>query len=107
MIPDVVAAVYEGDYRIRLKFDDGEAGMIDFSSYVEKGGIFERFKDIEFFRRFSVNAELGTLTWNNEIDIAPETLYAQATGKGLPTWMQWEEPNAAKRDLENEAQKEK
>ena len=53
----------------------------------ERGGIFSRFRDIAFFREFRVNPELGVLTWQNEIDIAPEMLYAQATGSPLPDWM--------------------
>jgi len=30
------------------------------------------------------------LTWNDEIDVAPEVLYSEATGEGLPGWMQEE-----------------
>jgi Protein of unknown function (DUF2442) len=88
MIHDLVAAVYKGGYRIELEFDDGERGVVDFTKYLEKGGVFGRLKDMEFFRGFSVNQELGTLTWGDEIDIAPETLYAEATGGGLPEWME-------------------
>jgi len=83
-----VKAIYRGDYRIELEFDDGQGGVLDFSKYPERGGAFERFKDIEFFRRFSVNAELGVLTWEGEVDVAPETLYAEATGRGVPAWME-------------------
>ena len=50
-------------------------------------GVFKRFRDLAFFREFRVNEELGTLTWGDEIDIAPETLYAAATGAPLPDWM--------------------
>jgi Protein of unknown function (DUF2442) len=39
------------------------------------------------FREFRVNSEPGTLTWADEIDLAPETLYARATGAPLPEWM--------------------
>lgn len=39
---------------------------------------------MEFFRGFSINKELGTLTWGNEIDIPPEILCAGATGGALP-----------------------
>ena len=46
--------------------------------------------DIDFFRIFLVNDELGTLTWGKEINVAPELLYAEATGSGLPAWA--EEP---------------
>ena len=88
MICDLIAATYRGDYRIELEFEDGQRGVVDFRKYVERGGVFERLKDVEFFRGFSVNGELGTLTWADEIDIAPETLYAEATGSALPDWME-------------------
>jgi hypothetical protein len=87
MLHDVVKATYRGEYRIELEFDDGQKGVVDFSKYLERGGVFERLKNLEFFRNFSVNAELGALTWGNEVDIAPETLYAEATKRGLPPWM--------------------
>ena len=91
MLHDVIAAVYKGGYSIEVEFDDGRRGTIDFSNYVEKGGVFNRFKDMDFFRRFTVNEETNTLTWDDEIDIAPETLYAEATGLGLPDWMEVEQ----------------
>ncbi|MGB6066031.1 MAG: DUF2442 domain-containing protein [Desulfomonilaceae bacterium] len=87
MVHDVISAVYKGGYLIELEFDDGKRGIVDFSKYLARGGVFERFKDVEFFRNFSVNDELGILTWANEVDVAPETLYAEATGSGLPSWM--------------------
>ena len=87
MLHDVVKATYRGEYRIELEFDDGQRGIVDFSKYLERGGVFERFKNLEFFRSFSVNAELGALTWGDELDVAPETLYAEATRSGLPPWM--------------------
>jgi hypothetical protein len=60
-------------------------------------GVFKRFRDLTFFREFRVNEELGTLTWSDESDIAPETLYAAATGAPLPDWMTKEEPSASER----------
>jgi hypothetical protein len=92
MIHDVVSAVYKGGYRIEIEFDDGKRGVVDFSKYLVRSGVFERFKDIAFFRSFRVNDELGVLTWGSEIDVAPETLYADATGLGLPSWV---EPNTS------------
>jgi hypothetical protein len=87
MLHDVVSAAYRGDYRIELTFDNGERGVVDFSPYLRRGGVFKKLRDISFFREFRVNPELGTLTWADEIDVAPETLYAQATGAPLPDWM--------------------
>jgi hypothetical protein len=91
MLHDVVSATYKGDYRIELTFDDGARGVVDFSSYLQRVGVFQRFRDINFFREFRVDPELGTLTWAGEIGVAPETLYAQATGLPLPHWMNPEE----------------
>lgn len=91
MLRDVVRAVYKGGHTIELEFDDGRRGLVDFSRYLHRGGVFERFKDLEFFRNFTVSEELGTLTWGNEVDVAPETLYAAATGSPLPTWMEPDE----------------
>ena len=99
MLHDVVKATYRGEYRIELEFDDGQKGVVDFSKYAARGGVFERFKDLEFFRSFSVNAELGALTWGDEIDVAPETLYAEATGTGLPPWMEAEAESTANKCL--------
>jgi len=99
MIHDLVAAVYKGGYRIELEFDDGERGVVDFARYVQRGGVFERLSDLEFFRGFSINQELGALTWRDEIDIAPETLYAEATGRGLPEWMEPEGTDTADHHL--------
>lgn len=93
MSHDVVSARYLAGYKIEVVFDDGRGGVVDFSRYMERGGVFERFHDIEFFRKFRVNEELGVLTWENEVDIAPETLYAEATGDPLPKWMANDSPS--------------
>ena len=87
MLHDVVSASYKGGYRIEITFDNGERGGVDFSSYLRRGGVFKKFRDVNFFREFRVNPELGTLSWTDEIDVAPETLYALATGAPLPDWM--------------------
>ena len=88
MIRDLVYARYKTGYKIEVRFDDGQGGIVDFSSYLEKGGVFDRFKDIAFFKNFKINEELGVITWQDEIDIAPETLYSEATGSALPMWME-------------------
>lgn len=103
MIHDVVSACYKGDYKIEVTFDDGKRGVVDFSKYRLKGGVFERFKDIDFFRNFSVNRELGALTWQDGIDIAPETLYSEATGSPLPDWIETEAGPAANKSLQRTA----
>jgi hypothetical protein len=87
MYKDVISATYKEGYKIEVTFEDGAKGIIDFSKYLSKGGVFEKFKDKKFFKNFKINEELGVLTWADEIDIAPETIYAEATGSQLPKWM--------------------
>jgi hypothetical protein len=87
MIYNVIFAEYKGEYQIELAFENGRRGIVDFSKYLKRGGVFERFRNIEFFRNFKINKELGVITWNDDIDIAPETLYSDATGEPLPNWM--------------------
>jgi len=43
------------------------------------------------------------LIWEDEIDIAPETLYAEATGSPLPNWMDSRGHLPAESDLEIES----
>jgi hypothetical protein len=103
MIPDVVSASYKGGYKIEVTFDNGKKGIVDFSKYLGKGGLFDHFKDINFFKNFRINQELGVLTWQDEIDIAPETLYAEATRTSLPEWMKKKGKNSANKTLRRTA----
>lgn len=96
MLMDVVSAVYKGGYKIGVTFEDGVKGIVDFSKYLNHGGVFEKFSDIEFFKNFSINKELGVLAWgDDEVDIAPETLYAEATNSPLPDWMTLQQDSSA------------
>jgi hypothetical protein len=97
MLKDVISASYKGGYKIEVTFEDGARGIVDFEKYLEKGGVFNKFKDIDFFKRFSINEELGVLTWGDEIDIAPETLYAEATRSPLPDWVDLDQNSMANR----------
>lgn len=74
MLPRLKEAKYQGDYRIWLRFADGVEGEIDLSSELW-GEMFEPLKDKGQFEKFQLNAELGTITWPNGADFAPEFLY--------------------------------
>jgi hypothetical protein len=100
MLKDVISASYRGGYKIEVTFEDGASGIVDFEKYLKKGGVFNKFKDIDFFKRFSINEELGVLVWGDEIDIAPETLYAKATQSPLPDWVDFDQNSSANRSLQ-------
>lgn len=86
MSPDLVSAKYIEAYKVQLQFADGKQGVVDFQDYLNRGGVFSKFSNPSFFQSFSVHPELRVLTWGEEIDISPETLYAKATGAALPAW---------------------
>lgn len=79
---DITEAKYLDDYRISLRFEDGSTGIADLSEYPNKNNVFRAFLDLDYFRDFRI--EYGTIVWGNgEPDIAPETLYTNATGKSV------------------------
>jgi hypothetical protein len=65
-IPAVVSAEYRGEFKIRVVFNDGVEGTIDFSDWLT-GSVFEPLKDRTYFARFFI--EGGTVTWPNGADI--------------------------------------
>ena len=71
-LPHVVAALYQGGYRLHLTFNDGTAKTLDFRQWLN-GPIFEPLRDLDYFRRFFLDG--WTVSWPNGADVAPETLY--------------------------------
>jgi hypothetical protein len=75
---DITAVEVIGEYRLRLTFEDGTVGDVDFSSREWKG-VFEPLADPAYFARVHVDRELGTIAWPNGADMAPEPLYEAAS----------------------------
>ncbi len=81
---DITDAEYEAEYRIRVRFRDGNSGVVDLKPLIEKGGVFSALRDMEAFRAFSVDPEWHVLSWEDgRIDVAPETIYEEATGENV------------------------
>jgi len=57
---------------VEVSFKDGTCGQFDCKPYFTQG-FWEPLKNESFFRQVFVEA--GTLTWPNDIDIAPEEVW--------------------------------
>lgn len=75
MPPKLVEAEPRDGYEVNLRFADGLAADVDLSYLLDYGGVFEPLRDIEFFRKLTIDEGGNTVMWPNEADIAPETLY--------------------------------
>jgi len=76
-LPAVVGVAVIGKYGLRLLFDDGTVGDVDFSAK-EWIGVFEPLRDPSYFAQVRVDPEAGTIVWPNGLDMAPEPLYEEA-----------------------------
>ena len=69
----IVACIAKPKYRVWIEFDDGLKGEVDLSALVGKG-VFEAWKDINFFNKVRVDPNSNTLLWGEDIDLDPYVL---------------------------------
>jgi len=72
------------EYRLQLRFTNGEKGIYDCKPLLEFG-VFRELQDEDYFRQAHV--EGGTVVWPHEQDICPDTLYldSEREPRELPT----------------------
>jgi hypothetical protein len=66
-------------YQLDLKFDDGSCGIVDLSNLAGHG-IFSRWEDYAEFQKVKIG-DTGELIWGDKIDLCPDSLYLEVTGK--------------------------
>ena len=76
------------NHKLKLRYDDGVEGVVDLSAQVGKG-VFKAWEDLEFFNQVRIG-DFGQVEWPNEIDLCPDALYLEITGKSVeelfPNW---------------------
>jgi len=70
--------VLEG-YNIRLKYADGTEGTVNLSRLVGRG-VFSLWNNYDEFKNVSIGSS-GELLWGSEVDLCPDSLYLEITGK--------------------------
>ena len=71
---DVLEAEYVDGYKVRVRFSNGESGIVDLEDALW-GPVFEPLKNPRAFKRFRISQVLHTLCWESDADFAPEYLY--------------------------------
>lgn len=65
---------YEGEYVLRLVFEDGSVRLADLKDKLGRG-VFAPLKDPARFRTARLNMDIDTVVWDNGADMSPDYLY--------------------------------
>ncbi len=71
----VVSAKANDDFTLDVQFNDGSFKKFDVKPYLDYP-VFRELKDLSYFKNIKI--VFGTVQWENEQDIAPETLYLES-----------------------------
>jgi hypothetical protein len=71
----VVEAEALPGFRLRVRFRDGRAGIVEMSDFIhsDEAGVFAALRDEELFRQATVT--LGAVTWPGDLDLAPDAMH--------------------------------
>ena len=67
------------DYRIWIRYSDGSAGEVDLAHLAGRG-VFSAWNDPQYFKDVHLGPG-GAVAWSEEIELCPDALYIQLTGK--------------------------
>ena len=65
----IVSLTPEPDRRVRLAYADGFTGVVDLAPLSERGGVFARLKDAEYFGQVRVGDDGRYIEWPGELDM--------------------------------------
>lgn len=66
----IVKAVYEGDLKVRLIFNDGMCVSVDFGTWLNNHPHpqYDRFRDEKAFKKFYID-DMGNIAWGKNRDL--------------------------------------
>ena len=68
-------------YRLWVEYDDGVRGEVDLSDMAGKG-VFKAWDERGFFEKVHISP-YGSIAWSDELEICPDALYLEITGKSV------------------------
>ncbi len=76
LTPDIIEVKALEQYKIYLKFSNGEEKVYDMKESIEKFKYFNKLKNIKYFK--NVKPRGDTVEWKDGEDVAPEKLYYES-----------------------------
>lgn len=69
-------------YRLAVRFFDGMSGIVDMKAMIEshEAGVFAALRGPSVFS--AVKIDIGTVTWPNGADLAPDAMHAEFAARG-------------------------
>jgi hypothetical protein len=77
----VVRAEVAGPHSLLVTFNDGVTKQVNLRALL-RGLVFEPLLDPACFAQMTVDPAFGVPTWPNDVDLAPEALYALPDERG-------------------------
>ncbi len=68
---------YLEDFKLKITFNDNKIKIVDFWPLIKESNsvYFVPLKDVEYFKKVSVDPDFITVIWPNEADFCPDLLY--------------------------------
>lgn len=79
---DIVEVAPRADYCLFVRFKDGLEGLV-YLRREQLTGALEPLRDERFFKQVFIDD--GAVAWPGEIDLAPDAMYAEVSGKQQET----------------------
>jgi hypothetical protein len=67
-------------FKIWIQYNDGIEGIVDLSNLSNKG-IFKSWNSKDFFNKVFINSETHAISWNEDIELCPNSIYLKIKGK--------------------------
>lgn len=83
--PHLINIVPSNDYSLKLEYSDGVKGELNLSHLLNKG-VFTKWNDLSFFKKVFINKENGSIAWDEEIELCPDSQYLKLIGKTFEEW---------------------
>ena len=79
--PRVISVEFLGEYKLLLTWTNNEKRIFD-ANHLLLHRVFFPLKDKDFFSNIKIFN--GTITWENDIDYCPDTLYLESSSYPTP-----------------------